>query len=104
MYHCSRIVLEVVEDAIHDHEILEEFVAACRGQGFRVAIDGFGAGDAYFERIWRIEPDIVKMDRVMVVQAASKPSSSRIFKSLILMIRENGSVVLIEGLQPAFPG
>ena len=96
---CSRIVLEIVEDAIRNQEVLEEFVAECRDHGFRVAIDDFGAGDAHFERIWRIKPDIVKMDRTMAVQAAKKPSASRILMSLIRMIRENGSLVLLEGLE-----
>ncbi|MGM0449837.1 MAG: sensor domain-containing phosphodiesterase [Pseudomonadota bacterium] len=96
---CDRIVLEIVEDAVNDQAALARFVAGCRTHGFRIAIDDFGAGDAHFERIWRIRPDIVKMDRTMVVHAAENPRASRLFMSLIRMIRENGSLVLVEGLE-----
>jgi len=96
---CDRIVLEIVEDAVSDQEALARFVAGCRNHGFRIAIDDFGAGDAHFERIWRIRPDIVKMDRTMVVHAAENARASRLFLSLIRMIRENGSLVLVEGLE-----
>lgn len=96
---CDRIVLEIVEDAVHDQNALVQFVADCRQHGFRIAIDDFGAGDAHFERIWRLRPDIVKMDRTMVVHAVENTRASRLFLSLIRMIRENGSLVLVEGLE-----
>jgi len=96
---CSRIVLEIVEEAVADQAALEEFVSECRLEGFRTAIDDFGAGDAHFERIWRIRPDIVKMDRAMVAAAAHNARASQLMLSLIRMIRENGSLVLIEGIE-----
>ena len=96
---CSRIVMEIVEEAVSDQESLEQFVQGCRAEGFRTAIDDFGAGDAHFERVWRIRPDIVKMDRTMVVAAAENPRAAQIMRSLIRMIRENGSLVLIEGIE-----
>lgn len=96
---CDRIVLEVVEEAVSDERVLSEFVNACKAEGFRVAIDDFGAGDAHFERVWRLGPDIVKMDRAMTVHAAENDHACRLFLSLIKLIRENGSLVLIEGIE-----
>ena len=96
---CDRVVLEVVEEEISDDGLLSDFVSACKAEGFRLAIDDFGAGDAHFERVWRLGPDIVKMDRAMVVHAAGNDRACRLFLSLIKLIRENGSLVLIEGIE-----
>ena len=96
---CDRVVLEVVEEAVSDDRVLSDFVTACKAEGFRLAIDDFGAGDAHFERVWLLSPDIVKMDRTMIVHAAENERACQLFLSLIRLIRENGSLVLIEGIE-----
>lgn len=36
-----------------------------------MAIDDFGSEDSNFDRLWLLEPDIVKLDRSLIVQSAS---------------------------------
>ena len=46
----SQVVLEVVEEPARNERRLAEFVNAVREQGFRIAIDDFGAGDSKIGR------------------------------------------------------
>ncbi|MBB5321688.1 EAL domain-containing protein [Marinobacter oulmenensis] len=104
--HCERngmapekVVLELVETRSRDTGTLLEFVDQAKALGFRIAIDDFGMGDSNFERLWRIDPLIVKIDRSLLVNAASNQRARLLLDSLVRMIRESGSLVLIEGIE-----
>lgn len=95
----SRIVVEIIEGAIEDEEQLSESVKFYKELGCLVAIDDFGAGHSNFERIWRLAPDIVKLDRSMILQASEKPMARRVLPGIISLIHEAGSLALIEGIE-----
>ncbi|WP_417597922.1 EAL domain-containing protein [Oceanospirillum sp.] len=95
----GQIVLEILEDAVHDEMLLAEFVQEFRNAGFLVAIDDFGTGQSNFDRIWKINPNIVKLDRSMVRNAHQQPRARRIFPRLVSLLRETESLVLIEGIE-----
>jgi hypothetical protein len=67
--------------------------------GCLVAIDDFGAGHSNFDRIWRIQPHIVKLDRSIITQAAINPSVRRVIPNLVNLIHEAGSLALMEGVE-----
>ncbi|GCB01971.1 FOG: EAL domain [Sulfuriferula multivorans] len=94
-----RIVVEILEGGIHDEALLAEAVGYYRELGCLVAIDDFGAGHSNFERIWRIAPDIVKLDRSVIAQAAQNRSVARVLPNLVNLIHESGSLALIEGVE-----
>lgn len=98
-YRPEQIVLEILEDAVHDEMLLAEFVQAFREAGFLVAIDDFGTGQSNFDRIWKINPNIVKLDRSMIRNAQQQPRARRIFPRLVSLLRETESLVLIEGIE-----
>lgn len=95
----EQVVLEILEDAVHDEMLLAEFVQAFRNAGFLVAIDDFGTGQSNFDRIWKINPNIVKLDRSMIRNAQLQPRARRIFPRLVSLLRETESLVLIEGIE-----
>ncbi|RRJ82547.1 sensor domain-containing phosphodiesterase [Aestuariirhabdus litorea] len=95
----QQVVIEILEKRFRDESLLHDIVAFYKELGFLVAIDDFGAGESNFNRIWRIEPDIVKLDRSNIVQAESKPQVRRILPRLIALIRETGALTLIEGVE-----
>lgn len=95
----SRIVVEIIEGAIEDEGQLSESVNFYKELGCLVAIDDFGAGHSNFERIWRLAPDIVKLDRSMILQASEKPTARRVLPGIISLIHEAGSLALIEGVE-----
>ena len=95
----SQVVLEVVETATSERAELLHFVTEARSRGFQIAIDDFGVGDSNFERMWQLEPLIVKIDRSLLVNAEKHRRARLLLESLVKMIRESGSLVLLEGIE-----
>ncbi len=94
-----QLVMEIVETKVHDEKVLAEAVGAFRDLGCLVAIDDFGAGESNFERIWRLQPDLVKIDRAMIVQAARSSVAQRILPGLVSLLHEAGCLVVVEGIE-----
>lgn len=97
--HPERLVLELVETASDDPQALLGFVELAKTFGFQIAIDDFGTGDSNFERLWRMNPLIVKLDRSLLVNAENHARARMLLESLVRMIRESGSLVLLEGVE-----
>ncbi len=95
----EKVVLELVETASDNPTALLEFILKAKAHGFQIAIDDFGMGDSNFERLWRINPLIVKLDRSLLVNAETNGRARMLLESLVKMIRESGSLVLLEGIE-----
>jgi len=95
----QRLVVEILEEEIRDEAMLADAVAYYRELSCLVAIDDFGAGHSNFDRIWRIAPDIVKLDRAMIVQAAENARVRRVMPNLVGLLHQSGSLVLMEGTE-----
>jgi len=94
-----RIVLEVLEQRAEDLERLADAVRQFRERGFLIALDDFGAGHSNVERIWQLNPDIVKLDRIMLSHAAHRADMATILPGLVALLHEAGKLVLIEGVE-----
>jgi EAL domain-containing protein (putative c-di-GMP-specific phosphodiesterase class I) len=94
-----RIVLEVLEHRADDLERLADAVRQFRERGFLIALDDFGAGHSNVERIWQLNPDIVKLDRVMLSHAAHRADMATILPGLVALLHEAGKLVLVEGVE-----
>jgi EAL domain-containing protein (putative c-di-GMP-specific phosphodiesterase class I) len=95
----QRVVLEVTEGATEDEGTLESATRYYREIGCLVAIDDFGAGHSNFDRIWRLRPDIVKLDRAMISRAAQDPAARRGLVGIAGLLHETGALVLAEGVE-----
>lgn len=95
----QRVVLEVTEGATEDEGALESATRYYREIGCLVAIDDFGAGHSNFDRIWRLRPDIVKLDRAMISRAARDPAARRGLVGIAGLLHETGALVLAEGVE-----
>ena len=95
----KRVVLEVTEGATEDEATLESATRYYRDIGCLVAIDDFGAGHSNFDRIWRLRPDIVKLDRSMIARAARDPAARRGLVGIANLLHEAGALVLAEGVE-----
>jgi EAL domain-containing protein (putative c-di-GMP-specific phosphodiesterase class I) len=98
-YPANRIVIEVLESAIDDEKELEIHIKLYKKMGFLIAIDDFGAGQSNFERIWRIKPDIVKLDRSMIKKAGTDSSVKGLIKGISSMLHHSKCIVLAEGIE-----
>lgn len=94
-----RCIIEVVEEAVTDRVRLEEGTAALRELGLGVALDDFGAGHSNFDRVWRIQPDVVKLDRSFAVRTEHDATARRVLPRLVSMLHETGALVLLEGIE-----
>lgn len=94
-----QIVVEILETAIPSEHVLEETVAYYKDFGCMVAVDDFGAGHSNFERIWRLKPDIVKLDRKMLTEATCRDVIRRSLPNLVALLHEAGCIVLAEGIE-----
>lgn len=95
----SRVVIEFIEDAVTDVEALKRAAGYLRQSGCLIAIDDFGAGDSNFNRIWDLQPDIVKLDKSILDRAREKPMFRRSCASLVELLHENGALVLMECIE-----
>ncbi|WP_111498391.1 sensor domain-containing phosphodiesterase [Marinobacter bohaiensis] len=97
--HPAQVVLELVETATDNKAQLLDFVQRARAWGFQIAVDDFGIGDSNFERVWQLEPLIIKIDRSLLVNAEVHLRARQLLNGLVSLIRESGSLVLIEGIE-----
>ncbi|MFC6672855.1 EAL domain-containing protein [Marinobacterium aestuariivivens] len=101
--HCGlparRLVIEIIENRVDDPARLQQFIGHFRQLGCLIAIDDFGAGHSNFDRVWELEPDIVKIDRGLVRRAAGSRRVERILTGLVALIHEAGSLVVLEGVE-----
>lgn len=93
------LVVEVLENAVRDSDEFESAVAFFRELGCLIALDDFGAGSSNFDRVWKIRPQIVKLDRSLIVQAAQEKRIRRILPQLVSLLHEAGAMVLVEGIE-----
>ncbi len=95
----QRVVVEITENETPDERVLENATQYYKDIGCLVAIDDFGAGHSNFNRIWRLKPDIIKLDRLMVSQAAQDPAARRGLLGIAALLHEIGALVLAEGIE-----
>jgi len=93
----NRIVVEVLEAALHKDIVRP--MAFYRDQGCLVAVDDFGAGHSNLERVWRLKPDIVKLDRSLLRHITADRTSRMFLKRMVSTMHEAGSLVLMEGVE-----
>jgi EAL domain-containing protein (putative c-di-GMP-specific phosphodiesterase class I) len=99
----SRVVLEITERATLERvKGLGTRTSKLRQLGFRLAVDDLGAGYAGLTSLTQLEPEFVKLDRLLVRNVdASARKRSVIGSMLRLCGRELGMQVIAEGVETA---
>lgn len=94
-----RLVIEILESEIDDRAYLAALIDHFREIGCLIAIDDFGSGHSNFDRVWELQPDIVKIDRSLIRRAGQSLKVERILSGIVALIHEAGSLVIIEGVE-----
>lgn len=94
-----EVVIEVVESEIKDEALFETIISILRGLGCLIALDDFGAGHSNVDRIWKAQPDIVKLDRGVLLEATKSIRSQSVLRNLTNLIKQAGSICLLEGIE-----
>lgn len=97
-----RVVLEVTERGrVAELSDLGGRLARLRDLGFRLAVDDLGAGNNGLATFSQLEPEFVKLDRVLVQGAASNLRLYKIVMRLCQLSREMGAKIIAEGIETA---
>jgi EAL domain-containing protein (putative c-di-GMP-specific phosphodiesterase class I) len=93
------VALEILESAVSDVVALEAFCRTARHHGFLLALDDVGIGHSNLERIPRLEPDILKIDRVLVHGMSDSYHRREVFRSLLVLAHQIGALAIAEGVE-----
>lgn len=96
----ERIIFEVVEtESLTDREHLSNILDYYRKSGFKVALDDVSAGYAGLAMLGDLDPDLIKLDRELIVRAQNSKIHLAICKSLAKLAREIEKPLLAEGIE-----
>lgn len=95
----ARIVCELTEQKSKSPLALQNLMMSLRDHGFRIAVDDFGAEDSDYERIVKMQPDIVKFDAAWVKKLLDSASGYSLLKSMITKVSCRGIETVIEGIE-----
>ena len=95
----GQVVIEVLESTLPDDADFDRRIDELRELGCLVSLDDFGAGHSNFDRVFRLRPEIVKLDRSVVVRAEVDPHARRIAAQMVSLLHECGCLVLMEGIE-----
>lgn len=95
----ANVVVEILETGASDEAKLVDAVRLYRSLGCRIAIDDFGIGFSNFDRLWRLHPDFVKIDRSVTASAVRETHARLVLANMVKLIHECGAQVIIEGIE-----
>lgn len=95
----SRVVCEVTEQKAASPAALQAFVAALRANGFRIAIDDYGAEDFDIKRVKALRPDIVKFDAQWIGRLMGTGAGFALLTAMVEKFAEQGITTVFEGIE-----
>jgi EAL domain-containing protein (putative c-di-GMP-specific phosphodiesterase class I)/CheY-like chemotaxis protein len=96
----DRIVIELTEHSqIDDYPRLRTALDPLRELGVRLAVDDAGAGYASLRHILDLRPDVIKLDRALVMNLSSDSARRALVRALVLFADEIGASVVGEGIE-----
>jgi hypothetical protein len=94
-----RVAVELIESQVMSEASLAAAVEYYREMGCVIVIDDFGAGYSNFDRIWRLRPNIVKIDREMTRRIGTEARVRHMFSGIVSVLHQAGALVCVEGIE-----
>jgi EAL domain-containing protein (putative c-di-GMP-specific phosphodiesterase class I) len=96
----SRLIFEITEnEELVDKEHLKSIIREYRRQGFKTAIDDFGAGYAGLNLLAEFQPDIIKLDMALVRAINTDPVRQAIVRGILGVCDALGIETIAEGVE-----
>jgi len=96
----GRVVLEITERTEQGHfEGLARQVRLLRERGFQIAIDDVGAGTSGLNRIMRLRPNWLKLDRDLIESIDKDRVKQNLIRFLVHFARLSGVQIIAEGVE-----
>ncbi|WP_167404781.1 EAL domain-containing protein [Vibrio penaeicida] len=93
----KQIVMEIVESAAFDDQLLLDATRSMQNTGFQVAMDDFGVKSSDFERLNLLKPEIVKIDRSLLLDYMCENTTALL--EIVRVSKNIGAKVIIEGVE-----
>ncbi len=84
---------------IHDPGEALRTLDVYRSQGFKIAVDDYGAGFAGLKLLYYAKPDFIKIDRFFISDISKDPNKRLFVSSIVNIAHLMGSVVIAEGVE-----
>ena len=94
----ERVILEILESHGGSVDDMSRAAALYRAHGFLIAVDDFGAGQSNLDRLFRIRPDLVKLDGELI-RATGHGIEQPILPKLVSLLHHAGMLVVVEGVE-----
>jgi diguanylate cyclase len=91
--------VEISEQQILNPSYLVESVYALRNHGVKIAIDDIGFGRSCVESLVMLNPDVVKIDKKMVIGVHENHEQKESLKRLIGLLRSLDAEIVAEGIE-----
>lgn len=95
----ESIVIELNESRVRDSYDLLMFVDYYRTNGFLIALDNVSPSFDTMNRIMLVNPDIIKIDREIIVNIESSSYNQEVLKSIINTAKQIGALTVAEGVE-----
>ncbi len=96
----SRIIFEIAEgEKVSDRQRLVDIFREYRRCGLQTAIDDFGAGYAGLELLAEFQPDMVKLDMMLIRSIESRSACRTIVRSVVALCGDLGILTIAEGVE-----
>ena len=95
-----EFVLEITERTYaRDPEKVKRQLADLRRQGFRIAIDDMGTGYSSLNIVADLQPDYIKLDRMLVRDLHHEPIKRNLVQAITGFARSSQSLIIAEGVE-----
>ncbi|QJQ94810.1 MULTISPECIES: EAL domain-containing protein [Halomonadaceae] len=96
----ERITFEITEsEMVKDRQHLRHIIDTYRNLGFTTAIDDFGNGFANLDLLADLKPDVVKIDRELVMGCDQDLRRQAILRAVYGLADELGIALIAEGIE-----
>jgi diguanylate cyclase (GGDEF)-like protein len=93
------IVVEVTERFGGRTASVIKCLARLRAERFKIAVDDVGTGNSGLEMLRKIDAEFVKLDRSIVVAAATEPGARAVLMAMATFAHQTGAFVIAEGIE-----
>ena len=94
-----RIIVELTDEHDTDINELVSDVERLRALGIRISMDDLGAGYADLQRVMRLRPDILKLDRGLVSDVNDNPAKAAMVTATTILAGRLGAMLVAEGVE-----
>ena len=96
----DRLTFEFIEtEEIFDKDHILAIIAEYRRHGFMIALDDFGTAYSGLSRLADLRPDIIKLDRSLIMDCDQDQARLSIVSSMVTLGAELGIKVVAEGVE-----